>query len=499
MAEKKFLAIDLGAESGRGIIGSFNGEKITLKEISRFPTYNIPIFSHRYWDVLSIFSEIKNVLQKAAEEGEIESVGVTTWGVDYALIGKNDLLLSNPFHYRDERTKGIMEEVFAKVPKEEIFQKTGIQFMQINTIFQLYATMKEFPHLLNSAEVLLLMSDLFNFWLSGEKYAEYTNATTSQMYNSLSSGQSKSPRGNWTYGILEKIGISGQCLPEVISPGMSIGNLHKSLREELNLPKIPVVAVCCHDTASAILATPAKGENWAYLSSGTWSLLGVETFDPIIKEKSFQYNFTNEGGYGGSITFLKNIMGLWILQECKRMWEKQGENYSYEQLTELAVTAKPFYSLINVNNEEFFFPGDMPGRIQKYCKDTEQKVPQEISQITRVILESLAMEYRYTIENLEEILGKNLDVIHIVGGGSQNKLLSQFAASSTRKVVVAGPVEATAAGNILTQALSKKEISDVSQLREIIRNSFPLIIYQPKETSLWEEKYQVYKKLKNVK
>jgi len=499
MTKKKFLAIDLGAESGRGISGSFDGEKISLKEISRFPTYNVSLFSHRYWDVLSIFSEIKKILQKAAAEGEIGGIGVTSWGVDYALVGKNDFLLANPFHYRDTRTKGIMEEVFEKVPKEEIFQETGIQFMQINTIFQLYATMKEFPDLLNSAEVLLLMSDLFNFWLSGEKYAEYTNATTAQMYNSLSSGQSKSPRGNWAYGILEKIGLSTQFLPEVISPGMSLGNVHNSLREELNLPEIPMFAVCCHDTASAVLAVPARGENWAYLSSGTWSLLGVEIPEPIINEKSFQYNFTNEGGYGGSITFLKNIMGLWILQECKRIWEKQGKLYSYEQLTKLASTAEPFYSLINVDNEKFLFPGDMPERIQKYCEDTGQKVPQDESQITRVILESLAMEYRDTLENLEETTGGKLEVLHIVGGGSKNKLLSQFAASSTKKVVIAGPVEATAAGNILTQALSQKEISDIAQLREIVRNSFPLIIYQPKDTSLWDEKYQVYKNLKNIK
>jgi len=498
MSKKNYLAIDIGAESGRGIIGSFDGNKIFLKEISRFPTYNIKIFSHIYWDVFSIFSEIKKIIQKSVKEEDISGIGITTWGVDYGLVGKGDILLSSPFHYRDRRTDGIVEEVFNIVPKEEIFKATGIQFMQINTLFQLYSTLKEFPYLLDLCETLLFMPDIFNFYLTGEKYAEYTISTTSQMYNNLEKGQPKAPRGNWIYKILEKIGLPVHFLPKVVSPGLVLGKINSYLREELDCSEIPVFSVCCHDTASAVISVPAKEGNWAYLSSGTWSLLGIETPNPIINEKSFKYNFTNEGGFAGSIRFLKNIMGLWILQECRREWEKKGKKYSYEELVQMACLSEPFYALIDVNEKEFLFPGNMPDKIQKYCQKTGQKVPQTEGQITRVILESLAMEYRDVIEKIEEITGERIETLHIVGGGSQNTLLSQFTASSTKKLVITGPVEATASGNILVQILSTEGISDIFKLREIVRNSFPLIVYQPKDTSIWEEKYFVYKKIKEI-
>lgn len=495
--EKIYVAIDLGAESGRGIVGKFDGDKIFIEEIYRFPTYNTVVFNHRFWNILSIFEEIKKILFIAKGKGDISGIGITTWGVDCGFIGENNLLLSNPFHYRDERTNGIMEEVFQIVPKERIFKETGIQFMPLNTLFQLYATKKEFPYLLDNCNTLLFMPDLFNFLLTGEKFCEYTITTTSQMYNSLAVGQNKAPRGNWCYRLLEELGIRTDFLAQVISPGTLIGNITKKLQDEIGLPPVPVYAVCCHDTASAVVGTPGKEDTkWAYLSSGTWSLFGVEIDDPIINEKVLESNFTNEGGFEGTIRFLKNIMGLWILQECKKEWDKAGSNYKYEELVEIAKNSKPFYAFIDINHADFLYPGNMVEKIKNYCKKTNQKVPEDIPQMTRIILESLAMEYRYVLERMEEILGFNIDVIHIVGGGSKNTLLSQFTSSATKKIVITGPSEATSVGNILIQILAKRMIKDLKQLREIIRNSFPLIIYRPENPNLWDENYDKYLKLK---
>ncbi len=495
---KIYIAIDLGAETGRGIIGEFDGKKVNIKEIYRFNTPHSTILNHRFWDVLSIFQEIKKILIIAKNEGEIAGVGITTWGIDCGYIGENDLLLSNPFHYRDERTNNIMEEVFKVVPKERIFRETGIQFMPINTLFQLYATKKEFPFIIENCRYLLFMPDLFNFFLTGEKFCEYTITTTSQMYNSLATGQNKAPRGNWCYGLLEELGIKTDFLCQVISPGTLIGNITRRLQEELNLPPIPVFAVCCHDTASAVVGVPAKEGRWAYISSGTWSLLGIEIEDPIINEKSFEYNFTNEGGFGGRIRFLKNIVGLWILQECKREWDKQDKIYTYEELVEMAKNAIPFYSLIDISSPDFLYPGNMIEKIKNYCHRTGQKSPDNIAQITRVILESLAMEYRFVIEKMEEVIGYDIEILHIVGGGSKNSLLCQFTASATKKLVIAGPSEVTSVGNILVQVISRRDIKEIYQAREIIRDSFPLIVYRPENVVFWDEEFEKYKKLKGL-
>ncbi|MDD3726254.1 MAG: FGGY-family carbohydrate kinase, partial [Candidatus Ratteibacteria bacterium] len=362
-------------------------------------------------------------------------------------------------------------------------------------LYQLYATKKEFPSILESAKKLLFMPDLFNFFLTENKVSEYTIATTSQMYDSSVKREEGELPGEWALDILEALGIPTNFLPEVVPPGTLLGNLSGHIREEMGLPAIPVYTVCCHDTASAVVSVPAKDNVWAYLSSGTWSLLGLEIEQPIINEKSLRYNFTNEGGYGKTIRFLKNIMGLWILQECRRQWQREGKEFSYQELTDMASNAKPFHSFIDVNYKEFLFPGNMPEKIQQYCKDTGQDVPEDIAQISRVVLESLAMEYRYVMDNLEDVIGTRIETLHIVGGGSQNKLLSQFAASAIKKIVIAGPVEATGTGNILTLAMANKDISDISQLREVVRRSFPLFVFQPKDTGLWEENYERYKGL----
>ncbi|HNS32969.1 MAG TPA: rhamnulokinase family protein [bacterium] len=499
METKKILAIDLGAESGRGVLGEFTGDKITVKELYRFSSQNVKIHSHIYWDVLSIFSEIKKIISLAGREGNIEGIGITTWGVDYGLFGDNGLLLSNPFHYRDSRTKGVPEEVGALVGSERLYEKTGIQSIPIASLFQLYATKKEFPYLFDDARKLLFMPDIFNFFLTGEQVSEYTIATTSAMYNSNSHGQMRAPRGNWNYDILEELGLPGNILADVISPGTFIANVTADVKEETGCGDIPVYAVCCHDTASAVAGVPAGENLWAYISSGTWSLLGVEIENPIINEKSFRYNFSNEGGFGGTIRFLKNIMGLWIWQECRKEWVKEGKEYSYLEMTEMADKAKSFSAFIDINRSEFLFPGNMVEKIQSFCSKTGQEVPQGIDSITRVILESLAMEYKYAFENLEDSLQNKIETLHIVGGGSQNRLLSQFSASATKKTVMAGPVEATSAGNLLVQAMAKKDISDISQLRTVVRNSFPLFVYQPKETALWDQHYETYKKLKDVR
>jgi len=498
MEKKKILAIDLGAESGRGVLGEFTGDRIEIKELHRFPTHNAKVNSHIYWDVLGIYSEIKKIISLAKEEGDVEGVGITTWGVDFGLFGQKNLLLSNPFHYRDSRTQGIPEEVFAQVSRERLYEKTGIQSIPISSLFQLCSTKKEFPVLLENAEKLLFMPDVFNFFLTGEQFSEYTIATTSQMYNSNGHGQLRAPRGNWNYDILGELGLPSKCLAEVISPGTFIANVSDEIKEDTGCGNIPVYAVCCHDTASAVAAVPASENLWAYISSGTWSLLGVETDNPIINEKSLGYNFSNEGGFGGSIRFLKNIMGLWIWQECRKQWVKDGKEFSYLEMTDMADSAQPFTAFIDVNSKEFLFPGDMIGKIQSYCKKTGQNVPEDIPSITRVILESLAMEYKHAFENLEETIQNKIETLHIVGGGSQNRLLSQFAASATKKIVMAGPVEATSAGNLLVQMIAKKEVSDLSQLRAVIRNSFPLFVYQPRETSLWDQHYETYKKLKDA-
>ena len=498
METKKILAIDLGAETGRGVLGEFNGDKLNIKELHRFPSHNVRLHSHIYWDALGIFSEIKKIISIAKQEGNIEGIGITTWGVDFGLFGDNGLLLSTPFHYRDGRTQGVPEEVFNTVSQEKLFEKTGLQTIPISSLFQLYATKKEFPYLVDNAKKLLFMPDIFNYFLTGEQVSEYTIASTSAMYNSNGHGQMRAPRGNWNYDILEQLGLPGKILADVISPGTFIANVSNEIKEDTGCGDIPVYAVCCHDTASAVVGVPAGETVWGYISSGTWSLLGVETANPVLNEKSYNYNFSNEGGYGGSIRFLKNIMGLWIWQECRREWIKKGTEHSYLEMTEMADKAKPFTAFIDINRNEFLFPGNMVEKIQSFCKKTGQEVPEGVASITRVILESLAMEYKFAFENLEDAINNKVESLHIVGGGSQNRLLSQFTASATKKTVMAGPVEATSAGNLLVQIMAKKVISNLTQLREVVRNSFPLFLYQPKETALWDQHYETYKRLKDV-
>jgi rhamnulokinase len=411
------------------------------------------------------------------------------------LLAADNTLLGNPYHYRDSRTDGILEEAFKIVPRAEIYETTGIQFMQINSLFQLLAMAKADAPVLDAARTFLNMPDLFNFWLSGRKASEFTIATTSQCYN---------PRaGDWAYGLLERLGIPGGIFPEIVPPGTVLGMLRASVAEETGSPDIPVVAVAGHDTGSAVAAVPvlggsarltvdSAGGDYIYLSSGTWSLMGVEVQEPIITEQSLAYDITNEGGVENTFRFLKNIMGLWLVQECRREWARLGETYPYDELTRMAAEAPAFGPVVPLKGNRFLSPGDMPARIQACCQETGQPVPETKGQIVRCALESLALEYRWLAERLDEIVGRHLPTLHIFGGGSQNRLLNQVAADATDRTVVAGPVEATAIGNILVQAVALGELADIAEARALVRRSFPVEAYDPRGAAAWDAAYERY-------
>lgn len=482
----KFLAFDLGASSGRGVLGLLEGGTLKLQEIHRFPNGPVQILDSLHWDVLQMLTEIKSALELYTREygPELDGIGFDTWGVDFALIGRNDTILGHPYHYRDKLTDGMMEEAFKRVSKEEIFERTGIQFMKLNTLYQLLGMSLANSPLLEVAETLLMMPDLFNFLFTGRKVSEFTIATSTQFYDPREKG--------WSKPLFDKLGLPYHILPEIIPAGTEVGPILPSIRDEIGLGAVPVIAPACHDTGCAVGAVPAVGDDWAYISSGTWSLMGVETPEPIITDTTLKYNFTNEGGVGDTIRLLKNITGMWLVQECKRTWEDAGQDLSFDELTRIAAEAKPLVSVIEPNYEPFLSPGDMPARIKEFCRKTGQPVPEAKDAVIRCILESLALKYRWGLEKLEEILGRRLNVIHIIGGGCQNKFLCQLTADATGRQVVAGPVEATAIGNIMMQALTMGYVDSIAEARELIRRSFDVITYEPKNTSGWDGAYQRY-------
>ncbi|HOM80540.1 MAG: rhamnulokinase [Armatimonadetes bacterium] len=487
MAETaKFLAIDLGAESGRGVVGLFDGSKLRLEEVHRFPNGPVRVLDSLHWDALRLFSEMKAALAKCVQEhgSDLQSVGVDTWGVDFGLLGKGDVLLGNPYHYRDKRTDGMLEEAFRRVPREEIFERTGIQFMKLNTLYQLLAMRVEGSPLLDMAERLLFMPDLFHFFLTGNKVTEFSIATTSQMYDPRARG--------WATGMLQAMEIPTGILGEVVPPGTEVGTLLPSIGAETGGAGVPVITPAAHDTGSAVAAVPARGADWCYISSGTWSLMGIESPEPLIDERSLRYNFTNEGGVGGTIRFLKNIMGLWLVQECRRAWLREGNDFSYAELTRLASQAPAFVSIVDPDDETFMAPDDMPDAICAFCRRTGQPEPETTGAVVRCCLESLALKYRWVVEKLEEIRGRRLETIHIVGGGSQNRLLNQFAADATGRPVVAGPVEATAIGSVLIQAIARGHLGSLAEAREVVRASFEVETFEPKPSPGWDEAYQRY-------
>lgn len=481
MSALNLAAVDLGAESGRVMLGAFDGRRLSLSEAHRFASAPVRLPDGLHTDVLNIWAEIRKGLSLAARSGtgSIAGIGVDTWGVDFGLLDRQGSLVGNPYHYRNGPGPEIYDEAFRIVSRDEIFETTGIQFMPINTLFQLISMRLNESPMLDSAERLMMMPDLFNFWLSGQQTNEFSIATTSQCYD---------PRaGQWSAPLLQKCGISPSLFSGVIQPGFTIGKLRGELCEEAGISDASVIAPGCHDTALAVASVPAKGKHFAYISSGTWSLLGAEISSPCITQRSLEYNFTNEGGVGGTFRFLKNITGLWILQECRNEWERKGTPLSYNDLMQMASESSPFQCFIDVDDPSFASPGDMTGRIVSFCRNTGQNAPQSRGGFVRCILESLALKYRKTLFQLEEILGYELDPIHIIGGGSQNTLLCQFTADATGRAVIAGPVEATAVGNVLMQALALGELRTISDVRDVVRASFEPVTYTPGSAGAWDE------------
>ncbi|MCE1254518.1 MAG: rhamnulokinase [Anaerolineae bacterium] len=488
-----YLAIDLGAESGRVISGTLDDKRLILNEIHRFSNGPVKI-SHgsdisMHWDVLRLWSEIKTGISQAKKGGMIKSLGLDTWGVDFALLDKHGNLLGNPYHYRDSRTDNMLDEAFKRLPKETIFEQTGIQFMQINTLYQLLSMVTHQAESLKCAKTFLTMPDLFNYWLTGKKYCEFSIATTTQCFD---------PRkGTWAYALLEKMGIPSDIFPPIIQPGSILGELQPALVEELGISGVKVLTPACHDTGSAVAAIPAENEDYVWISSGTWSIMGIVSAEPVITADSLAYNFTNEGGallqgQKNTYRYSKNTMGLWLVQECRRTWAASGQDYSYAQLTEMAAGAEPLVSLVNPDHNDFLKPGDMPARIQAFCKRTGQKVPQSPGEIVRCALESTALNYRLVHERLEASVGKRFDTIHIIGGGTQNRLLNQLAADATGCRVITGPIEATATGNILLQALAQNDIASIDELRQIVRTSFETNEYHAQSGNHWDAAFKTF-------
>lgn len=468
----KYLAFDFGAESGRAMLGVIDGEKIQLEEIHRFPNRQININGHFHWDVLALFHEIKQGLTIAAQKGhkDLNGIAVDTWGVDFGLLDKKGNLISNPYCYRDSRTDGIPEEVFNIMPFNDIYAVTGIQQMQLNSIYQLYSMVKEKSPLLEIADTLLFMPDLFTYLLTGEKVCEYTIASTSQMLNAKNK--------KWDANLFEKLGLPLNIMKKPVKPGTIVGKLRKDICTETGVNPVDVIAVGAHDTASAVAAVPAEGDDWAYLSSGTWSLIGVELDKPVLTEASLKAAFTNEGGVDGKIRFLKNISGMWLLQQCKKSWEKGGRKYEYDQLMKLAGGSQLNLCTIDPNDKLFLNPPDMPSAILEYCKKTKQQGPSNPGEFVRCIFESLALKYAQEVQEMNAILGKKIKTLHIVGGGSRNDILNQLTAERLGVKVVAGPVEATAIGNIIVQALAKKQIKTLVECRKLVAGSFGVKTFQ---------------------
>src|SRR5215210_338064 len=475
-----YLAVDLGAESGRAVLGRFDGERMALEEIHRFQNAPVRLPDGLHWDVLRIFAEIKAGLAKVLREEEIEGIGVDSWGVDFGLLDGEGALVSNPYHHRDARTDGMMDEAFGLMPKQEIYDTTGIQFLPINTLYQLLA-MRGSP-LLEAAETMLLIPDLMNYWLTGEKGCEYTNATTTQLLDL---------EGGWAQDLFERMDLPSRILAPVVPPATELGPLLPGVADEVGA-KSPVFAVASHDTASAVVAVPAEGGDFAYISSGTWSLVGVELSGPVVTAEGLEANFTNEGGFGGKTRFLKNVMGLWLLQECRRTWAREGREYSYEELTRLAQAVPDAGPLLDPDHPAFLPPGDMPGRIRRFCRETHQSPPEEPGEVVRCVLESLALKYRWVLERAEEITGRRAEVIHVVGGGVQNTLLCQLTADATRRPVRAGPVEATALGNLMVQAYARGYLGSLEEIRAAVRgSSVEVHDYRPAGSAdEWDEAYE---------
>ena len=484
---KRILAFDFGASSGRAMLGRFDGHKIELEEIHRFSNDPVMVGKTLYWDLLRQLFEIKQGLVKSKAHGPIDSIGIDTWGVDFGLIDRDGRLLDNPIHYRDTHTQGAMDQVFAQVPRRELYERTGIQFMNFNTLFQLAALKAKRPDLLARADALLHMPDLFVYLLTGHRQSEYTIASTGQMLNPQT--------GDWDRELLARLDLPLNILQDIVLPGSPVAPLSADICSELGVQAIPVTAVGAHDTASAVVAVPASQPDFVYISSGTWSLMGIESQTPVINDLAYEFQFTNEGGYGRTIRLLKNIMGLWLIQESRRQWQREGLDISFADMEKAALACQPFKCLIDVDAEILSTPGDMPGRIRELCRQTGQPVPETMGEVVRCIYESLALKYRMTKDMIETMTSRHYPDLHVVGGGTKDGLLSQFTANATGSRVIAGPIEATALGNIAVQLLGQGAIKDLAEARAVIAHSTELKYYEPRDTDAWNQALAKYREI----
>ncbi|MDY3863044.1 MAG: rhamnulokinase family protein [Eubacteriales bacterium] len=483
MAERKMLAIDLGASSGRGIVGAFDGERLTLRENHRFSNDPVNLCGRLYWDILRIFHEIKLSVQKTVLDGDaVSSIGIDTWGVDYGLLDRAGRLLSNPVHYRDTRTEGAQELVSRTVSAEELYRVAGIQTLNFNTVYQLAVEREEAPEKLAQAERMLNIPDLLNYFLTGRMANEYTILSTGALLDAK--------KRDYAWELLDRLGIPRRLFGDVTAPGTDLGTLLPQVQGETGKTDAHVLTVASHDTASAVIAVPSEEKDFLYISSGTWSLMGTELSDPLINAESRAANFTNEGGACGTVRFLKNIMGLWIIQESRRQWRREGKDYSFAQMEAWAKESTPFRSLIDVDDSDFATPGDMPEKIRAYCKRTAQPVPESVGEVVRCIYESLALKYRSVAERVMELMGRRARVIHVVGGGTKDRFLSQLTADACGIPVCAGPEEATAIGNLMMQLMATGEVSDLGQARRVVAASFETKQYLPTaDRNMWDEAY----------
>ena len=483
MKELKMLAIDLGASSGRGIVGSFDGEKLTLRENHRFSNDPVIVNGRMHWDILRIFHEIKQSITKTVIEGDnISSIGIDTWGVDYALLDAKGRMLANPVHYRDTRTSNIIDYVATKLPLSELYAKAGLQCISFNTIFQLAADLVDDPNVFERADRMLNIPDLLNYFLTGKMANEYTILSTAAVLDAA--------KREYAFDLTDKLGIPRKLFGNIVQPGNRLGKLLPQVLGETGNTDAEVINVASHDTASAVLAVPTQEDDFIFISSGTWSLMGTELKQPLINARTEALNFANEGGVGGTIRFLKNIMGLWLIQESRRQWRREGNEYNFAQMEAWAKECKPFRSLIDPDDASFATPGNMPEKIREFCRRTGQPVPETVGEVVRCIYESLALKYRKTVESINELMGRQAKVIRVVGGGTKDKFLSQMTADACGIPVSAGPEEATAIGNLMMQAIAAGEVADVKQARQIIAASFELKLYEPtQDRAIWDEAY----------
>lgn len=486
---KKVLSFDFGASSGRAMLAEFDGEKINMQEIHRFSNDTVIVNGTMYWDILRLFFEIKTSITKATNMGGFDAIGIDTWGVDFGLIDKRGKLIGNPVHYRDKRTEDIPEEVFKTVSKEEIYKHTGCQFMRINTLYQLMYLKYNEPEMLENAEKLLLIPDLFGYMLTGEMKAEASIVSTTNLFDPY--------KRDWDFALIEKLGLPKKLFPEVIKSGEVYGMLSDEICEELGCKKVPVIAVAEHDTASAVAATPATDDGFVYISCGTWSLFGIENDEPLITDEIAKLNFTNEGGFKDTVRFLKNIMGLWLIQESRRQWKREGEDVGFDVLEKEALAAEPFKCFVDVDDASFESSGNLPKRVCEYCEKTGQYVPKTRGEIMRCIYQSIAMKYKYTFNSLNALNGNKYNSINMLGGGIKDTLLCKMTSAACNCEVKAGPTEATVMGNIGVVYYSLGEINDFADLRKVVSSSTDIKHYLPENADEWEEAYKTYLKVIN--